>query len=165
MSNVFSARQRFIAMAGVSLAALFATPAFATLGGAPMTLPAGASAVGAVSHAAVKASSATSPAAHTVRATTLASGTVVNEYVGADGTVFGVAWQGPVFPDMPSLPGSYFPQYVQGIENQRANGSRGSVSVTDSTLVVHSGGHMGAFAGRAYLPQALPAGVTASDIQ
>ncbi|MGV7246462.1 DUF2844 domain-containing protein, partial [Caballeronia sp. M23-90] len=32
-------------------------------------------------------------------------------------------------------------------------------------LVVRSGGHMGAFVGQAYLPQALPAGVSASDIQ
>jgi hypothetical protein len=31
--------------------------------------------------------------------------------------------------------------------------------------VVHSGGHMGAFAGQAWLPQALPAGVSGSDIQ
>jgi hypothetical protein len=37
--------------------------------------------------------------------------------------------------------------------------------VDQSTLVVQSGGHMGAFSGRAWLPPALPAGVSGSDIQ
>lgn len=169
MSNLSSDGQRFIAMAGVLLGVLFASPAFATLGGAPMTPPEGATVNGAVSRAAMASASASvssAAATYTVRATTLASGTVVNEYVGADGVVFGIAWQGPRFPDMPSLLGSYFPQYVQGIKNQRANGGgRGPVSVTGGALVVRSGGHMGAFVGQAYLPQALPAGVSAGDIQ
>jgi hypothetical protein len=30
---------------------------------------------------------------------------------------------------------------------------------------VHAGGHMGAFSGQAWLPQDLPAGVSAADIQ
>ena len=151
----------------VSLAAV--TPAHAVLGGAPMTAPTGATVSNSVSHAAAvagSAASASSASAFTVRTTTLAVGTVVNEYVGADGTVFGIAWQGPRIPDLPSLLGTYFPQYVQGIQNQRANGGgRGPVSVAGSALVVRSGGHMGAFVGQAYLPQALPAGVSASDIQ
>jgi hypothetical protein len=138
-----SGTRRFAAVACLALGLTVAAPAFAVLGGAPMTPPAGA-----------------------VVNTTLAIGTVVNEYVGASGVVFGIAWRGPRFPDLPSLLGDYFPQYVQGIKNQRANGGgRGPVSVTGSSLVVHSGGHMGAFTGQAYLPQALPAGVTASDIQ
>jgi hypothetical protein len=157
--------------AGLTFSFLAISPAYAVLGGAPMTPPAGSTVSNSVSHAAVSAASAgaakaSATAAFTVRSTTLAAGTVVNEYVGADGTVFGIAWQGPRVPDLPSLLGSYFPQYVQGIQNQRANGGgRGPVSVSGSALVVRSGGHMGAFAGQAYLPQALPAGVSASDIQ
>jgi hypothetical protein len=139
-----------------------------------MTPPTGATVSNAVTHAAASGgasapaagASAATVSAYTVRTTTLAVGTVVNEYVGADGVVFGIAWQGPRIPDLPTLLGSYFPQYVQGIQNQRANGGgRGPVSVSGSALVVRSGGHMGAFVGQAYLPQALPAGVSASDIQ
>ncbi|WP_250520786.1 DUF2844 domain-containing protein, partial [Caballeronia sp. NCTM1] len=51
------------------------------------------------------------------------------------------------------------------LAQRAARGGRGQVSVQDSGLVVHSGGHMGAFSGSAYLPQSLPAGVSASDIQ
>lgn len=155
--------------AGLTFGVLAVSPAYAVLGGAPMTAPAGATISSSVSHAAsasAGSAAAASASAFTVRTTTLPVGTVVNEYVGADGTVFGIAWQGPRIPDLPTLLGSYFPQYVQGIQNQRANGGgRGPVSVAGSALVVRSGGHMGAFVGQAYLPQALPAGVSASDIQ
>ncbi|SAL15631.1 hypothetical protein AWB64_00877 [Caballeronia sordidicola] len=156
--------------AGLTFGLLAVSPAYAVLGGAPMTAPSGATVTNSVSHAAsasaASAASSASASSFTVRTTTLPVGTVVNEYVGADGTVFGIAWQGPRIPDLPTLLGSYFPQYVQGIQNQRANGGgRGPVSVAGSALVVRSGGHMGAFVGQAYLPQALPAGVSASDIQ
>ena len=61
----------------------------------------------------------------------------------------------------------FFPQYVAGVKAVRAarGGGRGPVSVDQSGLVVRSGGHMGAFAGQAWLPAALPAGVTGADIQ
>ena len=156
--------------AGLTLSLFAVSPAYAVLGGAPMTPPDGATVSSAVSHSAASAvasaAGASASSSYTVRTTTLVVGTVVNEYVGADGVVFGIAWQGPRIPDLPTLLGSYFPQYVQGIQNQRANGGgRGPVSVAGSALVVRSGGHMGAFAGQAYLPQSLPAGVSPSDIQ
>jgi hypothetical protein len=164
--------RRASAIASLTLSLLAVSPAYAVLGGPPMTPPAGATVNNAVSHAAVSGGASGASAAgasassYTVRTTTLAVGTVVNEYVGADGVVFGIAWQGPRIPDLPVLLGSYFPQYVQGIQNQRANGGgRGPVSVAGSALVVRSGGHMGAFAGQAYLPQSLPAGVSPNDIR
>jgi hypothetical protein len=133
--------------------------------------PAGQGASAAVMRQAAQAS-ATSPvsatgaaAAYTVKQTTLANGTVVREYVSQAGTVFGVAWSGPQLPDLAALLGTYFPQYVSGVEANRAQGVRGSGAVNSSGLVVHSGGHMGAFSGEAWLPQALPAGVSTSDIQ
>jgi hypothetical protein len=150
-------------------------PAYAVLGGEPMSAPQGAAtasttavARAAVASGASNASStpATSASNYTVLTTTLASGTVINEYLSAQGVVFGIAWHGPRVPDLASLLGSYFPQYQQGLKAQRAaRGGRGQVSVQDSGLVVESGGHMGSFAGSAYLPQSLPAGVSASDIQ
>lgn len=156
--------------------------ALAALGGAPMTPPGDASvssrivqpATGAASStqsvmrsAASAASSATASASYTVRETTLGNDTVVREYLATDGSVFGIAWRGPQMPDLNDLLGSYFPQYVAGVKAVRAarGGARGPVAVDQSTLVVHSGGHMGAFNGQAWLPTALPAGVSGSDIQ
>jgi hypothetical protein len=163
------------------------TNAFAGLGAAPMTTPAGAAVTGvtarspgasgasAVARAAAQASSSSSSMAasgstaassYTVRETRLASGTVVREYIGQDGSVFGVAWQGQQMPDLSALLGTYFPQYIAGLKANRAAGAvRGPATVEQSGLVVHSGGHMGAFSGQAWLPQALPAGVSTSDIQ
>jgi hypothetical protein len=157
--------------------------AHAELGGSPMTTPASASlslrsaqaASSAVTRSASAASQAASspssaapatPASFTVRETTLGNGTVVREYVTSTGTVFGIAWQGPQMPDLSALLGGYFQQYVDGVKASRAAyGRRGPVAVDQDTLVVRSGGHMGAFAGQAWLPQALPAGVSGQDIQ
>jgi hypothetical protein len=158
-------------------------PAYAALGGAPMTPPADASVSSRIvqpaassataaqsvmrsaSNAASSASSVSS--SYTVRETTLGNGTVVREYLATDGSVFGIAWRGPQMPDLNDLLGSYFPQYVAGVQAARAarGGGRGPVAVDQSSLVVRSGGHMGAFNGQAWLPQALPAGVSGSDIQ
>ncbi|TAL96110.1 MAG: DUF2844 domain-containing protein [Paraburkholderia sp.] len=150
----------------------------AGLGGSPMTTPAGASTSSRVvqgssivSRAASAASSSASlsqsaSATYTVRETTFGSGTVVHEYVSSAGTVFGIAWQGPQMPDLATLLGSYFPQYVDAVKASRATlGRRGVSAINQDTLVVRSGGHMGAFAGVAWLPQALPAGVSGQDIQ
>ncbi|QQC63040.1 DUF2844 domain-containing protein [Paraburkholderia ginsengisoli] len=160
--------------------------AHAGLGGAPMTPPtdasvssrvvqpgggSGAAAQGVMRSASSAASSASSStsasASYDVRETTFGNGTVVREYLAADGTVFGLAWRGPQMPDLNDLLGSYFPQYVAGVKTVRAarGGARGPVSVDQSGLVVRSGGHMGAFSGQAWLPPALPAGVSGSDIQ
>jgi hypothetical protein len=159
---------------------LFAVPsAHAALGGTPMTPPTDASVssrtiqpAGSASNAVMRsasgaASSASASTSYTVRETTLGNGTVVREYVATEGTVFGIAWSGPQMPDLNDLLGSYFPQYVAGVKAARAarGGGRGPVAVDQSSLVVQSGGHMGAFSGRAWLPPALPAGVSSSDIQ
>jgi hypothetical protein len=148
----------------------FAIPgARAALGAAPLTPPADASVTSQKVSAAVmhEASSAAVASSYTIRQTTFGNGTVVREYLGTDGNVFGIAWSGPQMPDLSSLLGTYFPQYVAGVETARAarGGGHGPVAVEDSGLVVHSGGHMGAFSGEAWLPQALPAGVSGSDIQ
>lgn len=147
---------------------LAAAPASAALGGAPTPPPTGAvsSSVGPVAHVASGAASATSAATYTVTQTTFASGTVVREYASAAGAVFGIAWGGPVMPNLPVLLGTYFPQFDSARNALRAaRPGRGPLLIELPGLVVHSGGHMGAFGGQAYLPSALPAGVSASDIQ
>ncbi|MGI4814319.1 MAG: DUF2844 domain-containing protein [Janthinobacterium lividum] len=168
IERALSTAQRTTLRGALMLAALSVTvPAHAVLGGAPMTPPDGASPGRAFNHVASGSGASSTTAPYSVRSTTLANGTVVNEYIGSDGKVFGIGWNGPRVPDLPSMLGSYFAPYTQGIEAERANGqhSHGPVSVAGVGLIVHSGGHPGMFAGQAYLPQALPAGVDPTDIQ
>jgi Protein of unknown function (DUF2844) len=148
-----------------------AAPTRAELGGAPMQTPPGA-ALNANARVARAASlpqgTSGTPAtpSYTVKETTLSSGTVVREYVGQGGTVFGVAWSGPAAPDLSALLGSYFPRYIDGIKALRAQGrGRGPIALKQSDLAVHVGGHMGMYFGQAYLPQSLPVGVSANDIR
>jgi hypothetical protein len=114
------------------------------------------------------AGGASSPAAapFSVHEINTAAGTVVREYTNASGQVFGIAWQGPTIPDLRQLLGDYFTPYTQQLSAERAaHPARGPARVDTDTLVVHSGGHMRAFSGQAYLPQLLPPGVTADQIQ
>lgn len=157
---------RAVACAALSFAVLGgAAPALAALGGTPTPPPAGASSVSLtpIVHA---ASNAGTTASYTVTQTTLASGTVVREYVSAAGTVFGIAWSGPRMPDLPQLLGTYFTQFDSArVALRSSQPGRGPLDLSLPGLVVRSGGHMGAFSGQAYLPQSLPTGVSAADIQ
>ncbi|MET3229190.1 UNVERIFIED_ORG: hypothetical protein ABIC54_001364 [Burkholderia sp. 1263] len=107
------------------------------------------------------AHSVTSQAAYTVHLITLPSGTVVREYVAGNGIVFGVAWEGPTLPDLKATLGEAFDRYVAANAMRRTT----PLAVSNDALVVFSAGHLRAFAGYAYLPQAVPAGVDASVIQ
>lgn len=146
-------------IAGAMLGATFALslPAYATLGG-------NVSSVGndqVRMHALTHTSAAVASAAYTVHTITLPSGTVVREYVAADGIVFGVAWDGPTLPDLKATLGAAFDRYVAANATRRAT----PLAVSSDDLVVYSAGHLRAFSGYAYLPQAVPAGVDVSVIQ
>jgi hypothetical protein len=103
---------------------------------------------------------------YTVNETTLSSGTVVREYVGQNGAVFAVVWRGPQMAPLNTLLGTYFPSYLQGVRDARAaqGGGHGPANIQLQGLVVQTGGHMGNFTGRAYLPQALPQGISPDDL-
>jgi hypothetical protein len=90
-------------------------------------------------------------------------GMTVREYVSPAGRVFAVAWDGPSVPDLSRLLGAYAEHYRE-MQKQRSSLSM-RTATEDATLVVQSGGHLRAFAGRAYLPAELPAGVTPDVIK
>jgi len=91
------------------------------------------------------------------------AGTVVREYVSPSGKVFAVAWDGPRMPDLEQLFGSYFASYQDAARTRRAG--HGPLRVDQPGLVVHSGGHMRAFSGQAYVPQLLPQDVSVEEIK
>jgi hypothetical protein len=100
---------------------------------------------------------------YTVHEATLPTGTVVRQYVSNAGVVFAVTWSGPFKPDLRQLMGTHFDTMAA---RQAGHVSAGHpfISQQNSDLVVESGGHQRAFFGRAYLPSAIPAGVTPQDI-
>lgn len=99
---------------------------------------------------------------YTVHEMQLPSGTVMREFSGADGRVFAVAWSGRAMPNLRQTLGQYFDSYLGAA--QANHGGHHQLQIDRSDLVVHASGHMRAFSGVAYLPAALPAGVTLSEL-
>lgn len=133
-----------------------AAPAFAALGGDTASVLADRdSAKGTLQ--------ISSAAGYSVHEITTPFGTTVREYLTADGKVFGLAWRGAFMPDLHQFLGAYYPQYVQAAAAPHA-GHR-HLSVELPSLVVHSGGRMRAFYGRAWAPDLIPQSVSADDIK
>jgi hypothetical protein len=160
MSNGrISAIPRGILIAGVALLTLaVAPPARAALGGDVSTIQA--------DQVHMQGTRRMIPAeSYTVHEIQAATGTL-REYISPQGIVFAVAWHGPWLPDMRQIMGSYFEQYSQAAESHHsARLGRRPVMVEQPGLVIQSGGHLRSFAGKAYIPDMLPAGVRAEDIQ
>ena len=95
-----------------------------------------------------------------------ANGTVIREYASPSGKVFAVSWRGPWMPDMHQLLGQYFEQYSQAMQSQSGTRMRrGPLRIELPGLVVTLGGRPRSYVGRAYLPNDLPEGVRAEDLQ
>jgi hypothetical protein len=135
--------------------------AHASLGGAPTAFH-DASINGARARA--LAASSVTAANYTVNSTTLTSGTTVREYVGADGTVFGVSWSGPFQPDLRNLLGDHFATMTAEAARQ-AHAGHSQLYVNRPDVTIESTGHMRAYAGRAWINAKLPAGFNVQDIQ
>jgi hypothetical protein len=93
----------------------------------------------------------------------LPSGTALREYSAVDGKVFAVTWNGPAMPNLRQTLGRYFDDYVAAAKTNRSGHHH--LEIHNSDLVVRAGGHMRAFSGIAYLPEAVPAGVSVGDLQ
>jgi hypothetical protein len=106
---------------------------------------------------------ATEHAGYRVQEIQLPSGTLVREFVGSDGIVFAVAWSGPTVPNLRQTLGQYFDNFVAAAKAKHADHHH--LQIQQSDLVVQAAGHMRAFSGRAYLPQAVPAGVSIGDLR
>ncbi len=128
----------------------------AHLGGTPTSVQAD----GVVWQAPAVAGVAASGGRYTVFTHTTPEGVKVRQFVSTTGLVFAVAWEGPLLPDMERLLGTYFPLYQNALQQRKR-----SVRVDTPSLLLESGGMMRAFVGRAYLPDRLPLGVYALELQ
>jgi hypothetical protein len=101
-------------------------------------------------------------ALYTIHEMQTPAGTTVREFANADGIVFAVAWNGPFQPDLRQALGSYFEAYKAAPRARRYGHTHDIVQ--EPGLVVHSAGHMRSFAGIAYVPQLIPAGMPLSQV-
>ena len=101
---------------------------------------------------------------YTLHEITLPSGTLVRQYASSTGVVFAVTWTGPMIPNLQQILGDHFQTLVAHQSQQNLVGHR-SVSHHAADLVIESSGHPRSFVGRAYLPTAIPAGLTPQEIQ
>jgi hypothetical protein len=92
----------------------------------------------------------------------LSSGTLVREYSTSAGTVFAVAWSGPTIPDLRQTLGQYFASYTTAA--RAPHGGHHHLQIRQEGFVMEAGGHMRAFAGRAYLPQNIPPGISTAEL-
>lgn len=152
-------RAKLLAVGGACAVFCSAFPAWAALGGDTASVQADQ-----IHMQGTRRTMAT--ASYTVHEIQAASGTVVREYVSSEGKVFAVAFRGPWLPDLRQLLGSYFDQYSQAVQTQRSMGRRRSPVMIDTPgLSVQIGGHPRSFSGRAYVPEMMPSGVAAEEIQ
>jgi Protein of unknown function (DUF2844) len=139
---------------------MFALPSFAGLGEDMSSVQA--------DHAHMQGNLRTTQAqAYTVQEIQAPTGIIVREYVSpTTGKVFGVAWQGPWPPDMRQILGNYFGQYQQALQAQaNSHAGRRPLVIQQPGLILQAGGHIRSFAGRAYIPEMLPQGVSAEVIR
>ncbi|SMG12360.1 DUF2844 domain-containing protein [Paraburkholderia susongensis] len=101
-----------------------------------------------------------------VRTLTDAGNTTINEYATSTGQIVAYTWQGPTMPDLHALLGQYAGSYQTGAAAAgSASGNLHASRIARPDVIVESGGPMRGYVGRAWLPAALPAGVTANDLQ
>ncbi|HEX4153940.1 MAG TPA: DUF2844 domain-containing protein [Steroidobacteraceae bacterium] len=100
-----------------------------------------------------------------VREITNGSGMDIREYSNARGIVFAVSWKDPAPPDLRRLLGTYFGGYAAALASLDHPGLHRSVRIAAPGVVVESGGHLRAYAGRAYLPAEIPPGVTLTALR
>lgn len=103
-------------------------------------------------------------ASYEVRQIDTPGGLRIREYLTA-GRVFGIAWTGPVMPDMQKLLGDSFAAYARGLAALPHPGLQRSIRIASEGLIVESSGHMRAYSGRACLPALIPSGASAAQVR
>lgn len=91
--------------------------------------------------------------------------TTVREYVAPSGIVFGIAWNGLVYPDLTPLLGSYAVEYQEAQRHAPRNPGRRSLQIRTNQVVVEKWGHMRNLQGRAYVPALVPPGINVNEIK
>jgi hypothetical protein len=147
---------RIPALLIVMLCTCYSEPGSAALGGSIDSVTADQRVFQAERHS-------STTAAYEVHQLTMPSGTTVREYADVSGRVFAVTWRGQLRPDFKQLLGDSFTRVSEAARLPHPD--HHALLIHQPDLVVESTGHMRAFAGRAFLPLVVPAGVDAGSLQ
>jgi uncharacterized protein DUF2844 len=140
---------------GLLTALCLSAPALATLGGDASSVEA--------DRAKMKGVARITPTVdYSVHEIQTPAGTVVREYLSAQGKVFAVSWRGPGMPDLASLLGSYSTTLQQAASHPHYNHHR--LNIETPEVAMHSGGHLRTLYGRAWVPALLPQNFSLKDI-
>ncbi len=91
----------------------------------------------------------------------LPSGTKLVEVIDRQRTVVAVAWSGPFMPELRTLLGRHYPALVDA---QARSSLHAPLVVRTSEVAIVSGGTVGAFSGRAWLPGRAPANIQGREL-
>jgi len=94
---------------------------------------------------------------------TTASGARVREYVSRNGAIFAVTWSGPTCPDLRTVLGEQYAEFVAAAKINRHNHHLLTISAPELAMV--SRRLQRGFAGRAYLPALMPAGLAPTELE
>jgi len=141
------------ALAALIAAALLPLPAAATLGEGVASVQADTLRAAAVRRVHAEP---TGPV-HTL---TLRDGSVIRQYLAADGRVYAVSWNTRFKPRLDQLLGAHFDTYAAAGRQaqQQRGGVRHAAVLSRGDLVVESSAHLQSHVGRAWLRSLLPAG-------
>jgi hypothetical protein len=144
-------------IASVVVTGALSAPALAALGGDATSVE--------VDRATLRGTLAVrSASGYSVHDITSATGTV-HEYLTPAGKVFAVSWKGTKTPDLKQMLGDSYPEMQQARASAPASRDHRHLAVQTSQLVVQSTRYLRTSSGRAWLPAALPANLSASDIK
>jgi len=132
-----------------------AQPAWAALGGDAASV--GTGQAHALASARVQAAET-----YTLHELVSTTGTKIHEYLGHDGKVFAVSWQGPFRPNLRQLLGVYYQTYLKRCTSSHRTRT---INIQLPGLVINMSGHQRAFYGRAYIPDRVPQGLATDEIR
>jgi hypothetical protein len=156
MKSTFYALCLSVCMSAAILGA--ATQARAALGGSVETVETDRKALAAVS------SATTVSSVYSIHEI-VSDMTTIREYVSSDGIVFGIAWNGLVYPDLTQLLGPYSVEYQKALKQAPRQYGRRHARIKTGRVIVEKWGHMRNLQGRAYAPGLMPEGVSADEIK
>jgi hypothetical protein len=154
---------RFLASTGLAAVVVamccLALPAWAALGGDTTTILADQAQMQGTRKT-------TAMGTYTIHEIQAADGAVVREYQAQGGTVFAVAWSGPLTPDVRQVLGNYFDEYTKALKAQSTTPrGRRPIMISEPGLAIEMGGHPRWFVGKVYIPEQLPEGLRAEEIR
>ena len=146
----------FCALLGTLAAACVSAPALAGLGGDASSVEA--------DRASMKGVVRTTPFVdYDIHEIQTPTGTVIHEYVSAQGKVFAVSWNGPGLPDLQQLLGSYAARLAQAqTRGPRYNHHHLRIETPDAVMQFDA--YLRSRSGRAWVPALFPQSMAPKDI-